>query len=65
MIAHKFGQNEIIYCVDSFYPTGLLMEEAVAGISFEALKKLGMEEFGEPPEDVNEGIKNFFFIDKS
>ena len=65
MITDKLGQNEIIYCVDSTYPPGLIQSEAIAGKSFEELKHLAIQEFGEPNSDINEGMKDLFFIDKS
>ena len=63
LIASKFQQKEIIYCVDSMFPPGLLYHESNAGLSFEALKKLGIDEFGTPSNNINNGMKNLFFFD--
>ncbi len=65
MIANRFGQNEIIYCVDSMYPPSLLYEEASSGKSLEDLKKIGINEFGEPKNDISDSMKDLFFFDKA
>lgn len=65
MIAAKFSQEEIIYCVDSMYPPGLLYQESIAGIDFDRLKQIGINEFGNPKSDIAEGMKDLFFIDST
>lgn len=63
MIAAKFKQDEIIYCVDSMYPPGLIYHESIAGIGFDQLKQIGIKEFGKPKPNMSEGMKDLFFID--
>lgn len=62
-ISTKLGQNEILYCVDSSYPPGLLYHEAISGIAFEQLIEIGIKEFGQPNKDIGKGMKDLFFID--
>jgi hypothetical protein len=63
MVASKFEQEEIIYCVDSQYPPGLIFSESIAGSTFENLKQIAINELGEPKANISDGMKDLFFID--
>lgn len=63
IIAKCFNQNEIIYCVDSGYPTQSIFHKALSGSHFTELKKYGIDKFGNPPKDIDDGRKFMFFID--
>lgn len=63
MIAKHFNQNEIVYTTDSGYPTQSIQDKAISGLGFEDLKRFGINEFGTPPKDINEGRKYMYFID--
>lgn len=62
-IAKRTGSEEIIYCPDSAFPTAIIEEYALEGKNFETIKKLAIEQFGNPPKGIGEGRKYMFFID--
>jgi hypothetical protein len=63
-IAEQFGSKEVLYCPDGYYPTEILSEYAMTGKSLKEIFELGIQKFGEPPNGIEEGRKNMFFIDK-
>lgn len=62
-VALKFGQAEIIYCVDSMFPPARIYQNARAGMEYNELIEFGIKEMGMPPIEFNEALKNLFFVD--
>jgi hypothetical protein len=63
LVAKKLGQNEILYCPDSSFPTSIIEDHAFSGKSYYELKELGIKHFGIPPKNIEDGRKYMFFFD--
>jgi hypothetical protein len=64
LIASYLFQKFVVYCPDSAYRTEQIQDwAAYAGHTIEDILTLANNEFGEPPNDLAEGIVNMFFVD--
>ena len=62
-IAKLFNSNRITYCADGYVSTGILEEKAMVGWSIDEIIKFGNNKFGKPPNEINEAVHNYYFID--
>ena len=63
IIAKKLGSIKILYCPDSNFPTAQIYYKAQVGYTVEEAISFGKSKFGNPPEEINDGMKFMFFID--
>lgn len=62
-IAKKFKSNKIVYCPDSGFPTELVWYEAWKSKSLDQHILNMNRMFFEPPKNLKEAIKYYYFID--
>lgn len=62
-IANKLGSEKVLYCPDSGFPTAQIYYKTQEGKTVDESIEFGIEQFGQPPETINEGMKFMFFID--
>ncbi|MDR2919649.1 MAG: hypothetical protein LBV72_09845 [Tannerella sp.] len=62
-IAKALGESKIVYFPDSTFPTSILDTKTQEGFTIDEIINYGIKEFGQPPENLVEGMKFMFFID--
>jgi hypothetical protein len=63
VFAKYFRTNKILYLPDGYRKTSIIEDYASREFSLDKAIEKGIKQFGEPPQGISKGRKNYFFID--